>query len=64
MPIYPWICKNCKKEIELVKKSFDEYRDPPEEKQDKDCASHDWEKTMSTFRLTRGNNWTGKKGHW
>lgn len=64
MPIYPWRCVNCNKEVELVKKTFDEYKDPPEEQSDENCDSHKWEKLMSTFKLARGPNFKGKKGYW
>lgn len=63
-PMYDWRCKACGKEETILTQSFDDYNKPPEEEKDEKCEKHDWEKQMGTFKLTRGANWTGRKGSW
>jgi predicted nucleic acid-binding Zn ribbon protein len=66
MPLYTWKCEVCEKEIDILRPFAESSEEPKEDDTDypKEECQHKWTKVMNTFRLTRGPNWTGKKGHW
>lgn len=71
MPLYRYRCLRCDKQIDILR-SFDLSEDLPKEddpeftpcEKSEEDGEHKWQKEMGNFRLTRGANWTGKKGYW
>lgn len=65
--MYTHKCDKCNSELDILR-PFSESDSVPNEEdpnypKDIKCE-HDWKKILHRFRLTRGNNWSGKKGSW
>lgn len=70
MPFYEYKCKNCGRSLEILRQ-FSEFDLPPvaeevtEDPSLPACSGHDWERQIGGNQtLTRGPNWTGRKGYW
>jgi hypothetical protein len=68
MPIYEWVNDETKQTVEVLRE-FSDYKVPPTA--DEVGISEDehdpskWTKVISSgIRVTRGDNWRGKKGSW
>ena len=74
--IYDWQCKKCEAEACIITNKFEHSDVNPDDidegdivsfnmtKGKKKCPEHEWVKQLGGFKLARGANWTGRKGHW
>ena len=71
MPIYSWVDKKTKKEVEIVR-SFSLYQDEPSKDEaigegltEDEFDAAEWEKVIGKdIRVIPGESWGPGKGHW
>lgn len=72
-PLYDFECKECKKQISILRSIKDSEEPHPTREDENDsmqesdssCAAHQWVRVYLSAPLwTRGPNFTGRKGYW